>query len=98
MNNAVARAGGLLAVAVLPLVSGLGRGSLTDPAALAPSFQRAMLFCAALLIVAAAISFAYVPGRRALPAAEPTPGPPRRHFHCDVSGPPLHPRHAAARR
>ena len=30
VNNAVARAAGLLAVAVLPLAAGLGGGSLTD--------------------------------------------------------------------
>jgi hypothetical protein len=46
-NNAVARAAGLLAVAVLPLAAGLGTGSLSNPAALAPACRTAMLLCSA---------------------------------------------------
>lgn len=63
VNNAVARAAGLLAVAVLPLAAGLGRGRLTDPAALAPAYARAMQLCAGLLLLGAAISFAFIPDR-----------------------------------
>lgn len=64
VNNAVARAAGLLAVAVLPLAAGLGHGSLTDPRALEPVYRRAMLLCAGLLLAGAGIAFAFVPGRR----------------------------------
>jgi EmrB/QacA subfamily drug resistance transporter len=65
VNNAVARAAGLLAVAVLPLAAGLGRGSLTDPAALAPTYRGAMLLCAGLLLAGAATAFAAIPGKAA---------------------------------
>ncbi len=43
VNNAVARAAGLLAVATLPLAAGLGGGSLTVAADLGPMYRRAML-------------------------------------------------------
>lgn len=61
-NVAVARAAGLLAVAVLPLAGGVGGGSLTDPDALAPTYRAAMHICAALLLAGAAVAAAGVPG------------------------------------
>jgi EmrB/QacA subfamily drug resistance transporter len=97
VNNAVARAAGLLAVAVLPLAAGLGGGSLTDAAALAPTYRTAMLLCAGLLLAGAATAFTAIPAGSATkrhPAAiarPPHPGSPVR-FHCAIAGPPLHPR------
>lgn len=73
VNNAVARIGGLLAVAVLPLVAGVG-ASLTDPERLAPAHRTAMLVCAGLLAAGAAVAWATVPGSAA--AVRP-PDPPR---------------------
>jgi EmrB/QacA subfamily drug resistance transporter len=70
VNNAVARAAGLLAVAVLPLAAGLGGGELTDPAALSPTYRTAMRLCAGLLVGAAGLSFVAIPGRR-LPPRRP---------------------------
>jgi hypothetical protein len=63
VNNAVARAGGLLAVAVLPLAAGIGHGSLTDPAALAPTYHRALELCALLMLAGAAITAVFIPTR-----------------------------------
>jgi len=63
VNNAVARAAGLLAVAILPLAAGIGAGSLTDAAAVAPMYRKAMLLCAGLLVVGAAIAFAGIPAK-----------------------------------
>jgi len=77
VNNAVARAASLLAVAVLPLVAGLGRGRLTDPATLAPVYRSAMLVCAGLLLAGAGLAFATMPGRKGRRPA-PAPAPPRR--------------------
>ena len=93
VNNAVARAAGLLAVAVLPLAAGLGTGSLTDPAALAPTYRTAMLICAGLLLAGAATAFIAIPTRipdrpdrrRRAPASPPP-------YHCAIAGPPLRPR------
>ena len=92
VNNAVARAAGLLAVAVLPLVAGLGAGTLTDPAVLAPTYRAAMRVCAGLLLAGAAIAAVGVPGRAAA-AARPTEAqarPVRRY--CAIAGTPLYPR------
>ena len=94
VNNAVARTGGLLAVAVLPLASGLGE-SLNDPAALAPAFRTSMLICAGLLGGAGALSLAMIPST--LAECRPrtrTRLPWRRspvQVHCAVNGTPLHP-------
>ena len=92
VNNAVARAAGLLAVAVLSLVAGLGAGTLTDPAVLAPTYRAAMRVCAGLLLAGAAIAAVGVPGRAAA-AARPTEAqarPVRRY--CAIAGTPLYPR------
>ena len=49
VNNAVARAASLLAVAVLPLAAGLRGEEYRQPAAFAAGFRVAALICAALL-------------------------------------------------
>jgi EmrB/QacA subfamily drug resistance transporter len=96
VNNAVARAAGLLAVAILPLAAGLGGGSLTDAAALHPVYRNSMLICAALMLVGAALAAVFIPAR--LPAhtppspAGPSPAPAAHHAFCDPAGPPVHPR------
>jgi EmrB/QacA subfamily drug resistance transporter len=73
VNNAVARAAGLLAVAILPLAAGLGGGSLTTPADLEPMYRRAMLICAGMLLVGALIAFISIPIKLRAPGPE-TPG------------------------
>ncbi|MCW2641691.1 MAG: drug resistance transporter, EmrB/QacA subfamily [Dactylosporangium sp.] len=96
VNNAVARAAGLLAVAVLPLAAGLGTGNLTDPAALTPTYRTAMLLSAGLLLAGAVTAFVGIPtklagrDRPSRTVAETLPTSPVR-VHCDIAGPPLHP-------
>jgi EmrB/QacA subfamily drug resistance transporter len=71
VNNAVARTAGLLAVAVLPLVSGVG-ASLTDPTTLAPAYRTSMLACAGLMAAGAVLSFVAIPSSfAAVRAARP---------------------------
>jgi MFS family permease len=60
VNNAVARTGGLLAVAVLPLVTGIGADGFDDAATLHPAFVIAMWTCAALLAAGGLLSAALV--------------------------------------
>lgn len=60
VNNAVARTAGLLAIAVLPLVSGVG-ASLTDPRTLAPAYRVSMLVCAGLLVVGGLVAATAIP-------------------------------------
>jgi EmrB/QacA subfamily drug resistance transporter len=57
VNNAVARAGSLLAVAALPVAVGLHGDEYADPAAFDDSFGLAMMVCAGLLAVGGVISW-----------------------------------------
>jgi EmrB/QacA subfamily drug resistance transporter len=91
VNNAVARAAGLLAVAVLPLAAGLGTGNLTDAGDLGPVFRLSMLICTALLVLGGVIAFLGVPSRIPRPEAEAgeSAEPVRHESHCAVDGPPI---------
>ena len=57
INNAVARAGSLLAVAALPAVVGLSGADYRDPAALTHGFHAGQLLCAALLTAGGIVSW-----------------------------------------
>jgi EmrB/QacA subfamily drug resistance transporter len=78
VNNAVARAAGLLAVAVLPLAAGIGPADLAA-GTLTVGFQRAMVISAALCATAGVLAWATVergrPGERQ--ARSPAPRPAR---------------------
>jgi EmrB/QacA subfamily drug resistance transporter len=57
VNNAVARAAQLLAVAALPVAVGLSGDDYAHPAAFTNGFRMAMLVCAALFVVGGIVSF-----------------------------------------
>ena len=57
VNNAVARAGGLLSVAALPAIVGLAGEDYRDPTALTSGFHQALLICAAMLLVGGVVSW-----------------------------------------
>jgi MFS family permease len=69
VNNAVSRAGGLVAVAALPSLVGLGAQDYVDPVALTSGYRAAMLLCAGLL-VAGGLSALALP-RRLVDCAPP---------------------------
>ncbi|MFG2723627.1 MFS transporter [Streptomyces canus] len=60
INNAAARAAGLIAVAALPLVTGMGEEAYRSPTAFDSAFGRAMTVCAGVLVVGAVVAFATV--------------------------------------
>jgi EmrB/QacA subfamily drug resistance transporter len=102
VNNAVARTGGLLAVAVLPAAVGLGGDAYTNPAALTSSWRLALLICAALALVGAVLALGV--SNTVLSAGPPpeTPPPtpesprPGECLSCGIEGPPTHVRPVTA--
>ncbi|SCL21284.1 drug resistance transporter, EmrB/QacA subfamily [Micromonospora nigra] len=73
-NNAASRAGGLLAVAALPLLVGLSGTGYEQRAELTSAYRGALLWCAALLLAGAAMAVLLIrrPPREA-PPAQPCP-------------------------
>ena len=61
INNAVARAGSLLAIAALPVAVGLGGDDYTDPAVFDSAYRSAILICAALLVLGGIVSWFTIP-------------------------------------
>jgi EmrB/QacA subfamily drug resistance transporter len=84
VNNAIARTGGLLAVAVLPAAAGLSGAAYQDPVALTAGWQMAMWLCAGLCVVGGLLAlgvrndvlWAAVPAPRPAEPAPSEPAPP----------------------
>jgi EmrB/QacA subfamily drug resistance transporter len=94
VNNAVARVGGLLAVAALPLAAGLTGTSFYDPAEMTDGFQMAMVVCAVLSASGGLLAWLTISPEVLHTEAEPEGGTPDRlatDHTCSVTGPPLRP-------
>ncbi|GAA3979354.1 MFS transporter [Actinomadura viridis] len=89
VNNAVARAAGLLAVAAIPPLAGLTGDAYDDPALFSAGYRLAMPVCAALLAAGAVLSFLTV-SDDAL-SSVPEEFEPQCRTHCAVGAPPLEP-------
>ncbi|MFB7269681.1 MFS transporter [Streptomyces sp. NPDC056244] len=85
INNAAARAAGLLAVAALPLLTGLGPEAYRSATQFGASFDRAMPLCAGILIVGALIAAVTIRTPKA------TGEQPECKIHCGLAAPPLEP-------
>ncbi|MFG2790059.1 MFS transporter [Streptomyces sp. NPDC048419] len=83
INNASARAAGLIAVAALPLLAGMGPEAYRSADAFDDAFHQAMLICAGVLVAGSALAFATV---RSLP---PDCRRPECRTHGSVTAPPL---------
>ena len=93
VNNAVARAAGLLSVAFVPALAGIAGDDYTDPVAFAAGYDRALLIAAGLLLAGSLLSATLLGPRRpdgAAPAR--TRLPVEADAHCGVTGPGHHPR------
>ncbi|MGB8407861.1 MAG: DHA2 family efflux MFS transporter permease subunit [Mycobacterium sp.] len=83
VNNAVARAGGLLAVALLPPIAGLTGDAFQSPSAITAGFHTAMLISAGLAVAGAVIAFTSISDD--LLTEPPTAAPDNHHFHCALA-------------
>jgi EmrB/QacA subfamily drug resistance transporter len=86
VNNAVARAAGLVAVAGLPVAVGLTAASYHEPARFSAGFDHAAIVCASLLLIAAALTAALVDNNVLRSGA-----PPEASRTCTISAPQLQP-------
>ncbi|MFE5287127.1 MFS transporter [Nocardia sp. NPDC056611] len=91
VNNAVARAAGLLGVAAIPPLAGLTGAAYTNPPDFAHGFHLAIVICAVLMLAAAALAF-FTVRDDALRTAPPECEPECRTFSA-VASPPLEPDH-----
>ncbi|MEU6403817.1 MFS transporter [Streptomyces sp. NPDC046985] len=85
VNNAAARAAGLIAVAALPLLAGMGPDAYRSADAFDAAFRRAMPICAAALVVGSVLAFAAV-SRPAVGCRRP-----ECRTHGSTTAPPLEP-------
>jgi EmrB/QacA subfamily drug resistance transporter len=93
VNNAVARTGSLLAVAVLPAAAGITGEKYADPTALTAGWQMALLMCAIAAVAGGLIAFWVdnrVLGEAPTPAVVEDSPHPGDCLHCGVEGPPTH--------
>jgi EmrB/QacA subfamily drug resistance transporter len=63
VNNAVARAGALFAVAALPVVVGLSGDDYADPASFDAAYGMAITICVVLLLAGGALAWLTIPSR-----------------------------------
>ncbi|MGA8257946.1 MAG: MFS transporter [Nocardioides sp.] len=84
VNNAVARTGGLLAVAAVPVIVGLAAEGYSDPAGFADGFRHACWIAAGLLAAGGVLAAATI-RNDVLSDDEPS----HAISHCGVGAPPL---------
>jgi EmrB/QacA subfamily drug resistance transporter len=84
VNNTVARTAGLLAIAALPGLAGIGADEFGDPVAFTEGFHTALLITGGLAIGSGVLAFVLLTGR---PEARHEAAPPTRH--CPLDAPSL---------
>jgi EmrB/QacA subfamily drug resistance transporter len=91
VNNATARAAGLLAVAGLPAAVGLSGSALYSPVILDHGFREAMLICSGLMVLAAVGSALLVDNNVLRSSGGEQVPEPECLTNCAVGAPPLEP-------
>ncbi|MGA8248957.1 MAG: MFS transporter, partial [Nocardioides sp.] len=86
VNNAVARAGSLFAVAALPVAVGLSGDEYADPTAFGDAFGRALLICAGLLAVGGLLSWFTIPAGPVVRPTRDEEHPPAIQLDCPEPG------------
>jgi EmrB/QacA subfamily drug resistance transporter len=92
INNDVARAAGLIAVAVLPAAAGLTGAAYLHADTFSAGFRMASFISAGLCVLGGALAAVTIrnPGRAAMQAAAAAPDGERSVLHCGLDGPPPH--------
>ncbi|HEY0718533.1 MAG TPA: MFS transporter [Streptosporangiaceae bacterium] len=93
VNNDVARAAGLIAVAVLPVAAGITGTSYLKPDLLATGFHHALLIAAVACAAGgllAAVTIRNPPRHQPQPGEPVPPAAARANLHCSLDAPPLH--------
>ena len=85
VNNDVARAAGLIAVAVLPALAGITGTAYLDPAKFSDGFHKASLISAGLCVLGGALAALTIRNPR---PTVPTPPAATPHWHCGIDAPP----------
>lgn len=89
VNNAVARAAALIAVAVLPPVAGITGASYLHPAQFAHGFRIAVLLAAAACAAGGLLAAVLIRNPAGAEPGAPAEPPVRHHLHCAVDATPL---------
>jgi len=90
VNNAVARAAGLIAVAALPAAVGLTAASYHIPAQFNHGFDIATTVCSVILLIAAGLAATLVDNNVLKPAGQALPAPEAKTV-CTITAPQLQP-------
>jgi hypothetical protein len=90
VNNDVARAASLIAVAVLPAAAGLTGDSYLHPEQFSAGFHTASLIAAGVCVLGSVVAALFI--RNPRKAAAPS----QQLLHCGLDGPPAPPLPAAA--
>jgi len=89
VNNDVARAAGLMAVAVLPAAAGITEGAYLHPGQFSSGFHTACLISAALCVLGGLLAAVMIRNPHPSAEAAPVAAPPGRADHfCGVEAPP----------
>jgi EmrB/QacA subfamily drug resistance transporter len=98
VNNAIARAAGLLAIAVVPTAAGISGADYANSAAFNSGFDTAMVICAGLFFATGLLSLGLIRNgvRTASVSAPETDIHVEQCTHCGINAPQLHPAECSA--
>jgi EmrB/QacA subfamily drug resistance transporter len=97
VNNTVARAGGLFAVAGLPALVGLSAADYHSAGSFSSGFRAAMIVCAGLLVAGSLLSALTIDNNVLRPAPGHAVPEPECLRNCAIGAPPLEPAEPAGR-